>query len=441
VAINKIEQRMFKKKIRVSSGVSQLDQLLGGLFIGDNVVWYDEAGSLASAFSFSFIHESQSRDKPLIYVSFDRSPRTILEDLGPLAESQHLTILDCFTHGKGDGSELFSKFFEKDGARWPYQIVQVNEPWKPDKVAESIYSLHNTMKGDVRFVFDTLTGMQELWGGEESILKFYSRSCPRLYELETVAYWIMEKGAHSDRLKANINQIAQVAIDLSIKRGKSALKILKADKRKPDTLNVPVHYWDDGMDIVFESEKRQFSRIDLGSRVKELRTRQDFSQKDLAGMVGVTPSTISQIESNSIYPSLPALIKIAETLDVDIGSFFRGENDLAGRIVFTGGGSKVGFADLPRDSLSGYRLSPADFEAKAEPYLIDIPAGNELKSHFFVHKGDEVGYILAGELQVTVNNTVHRARVGDVIYLTSDMPSQWKNAGSETARLFWLKIR
>ena len=46
---------MFKKKIRVSSGVSQLDRLLGGLCIGDNVVWYDNAGSLASIFSLNLI--------------------------------------------------------------------------------------------------------------------------------------------------------------------------------------------------------------------------------------------------------------------------------------------------------------------------------------------------------------------------------------------------
>ena len=66
---------MFKKKIRVSSGVSQLDRQLGGLFIGDNVVWYDNAGSLASIFSLNFIQESQRQNKPLIYITFDRSPK------------------------------------------------------------------------------------------------------------------------------------------------------------------------------------------------------------------------------------------------------------------------------------------------------------------------------------------------------------------------------
>ena len=432
---------MFKKKIRVSSGVSQLDSLLGGLFIGDNVVWYDDAGSLAAGFAFNFIAESQSQKKPLIYVSFDRSPKTILEDLGPLAESQHLTIIDCFTHGKGDGSEVFSKFYEKDGAQWPYQIVKVNEPSKQDKVSESIYSLHGTMQGDVRFVFDSLTGMQNLWGTEDAILKFYSRSCPRLYELETIAYWIIEKGAHSDRLKAHINQIAQVAIDLTIKRGKSALTILKADKRKPDTLNVPTSFWNDGMDIVFETDRRRFSNVDLGVRIKALRSKQGMSQKELAGMIGVTPSTISQIESSSIYPSLPALFKIAQTLNVDVGSFFHASRDDIERVVFSDGGREITFPELPKGSITGFRLSPADFEAKAEPYLLVIPAEKKLPAHFFVHKGEEMGFVLSGELKMEIKNASHDLKAGDVVYLTSDMPSRWETLGSESAKLFWIKIK
>ena len=86
----------------------------------------------------------------------------------------------------------------------------------------------------------SFAGQQETYlniQGEDAILKFYSRACPRLYELDTIAYWIMDKGAHSERLRASINQIAQVAIELSISRGKSALTIRKADKRKPDALN------------------------------------------------------------------------------------------------------------------------------------------------------------------------------------------------------------
>jgi hypothetical protein len=41
------ERKVVSQKQRIPSGVSRLDLLLGGLFIGDNVVWHDDAGSLA----------------------------------------------------------------------------------------------------------------------------------------------------------------------------------------------------------------------------------------------------------------------------------------------------------------------------------------------------------------------------------------------------------
>ena len=432
---------MFKKKIRVSSGVSQLDRQLGGLYIGDNVVWYDDAGSLASTFSLNFIRESQHHNKPLIYISFDRSPRTLLEDLGPLAENQHLTILDCFTHGKGDGSEVFSKFYEKDGAQWPYRIVRINEPGDPEVVSDAFYSLHGTMDGDVRFVFDSLTGMQDLWGGEEAILKFYSHACPRLYELDTIAYWIMEKGAHSDRLRANINHIAQVAIDLSVNRGKSALTILKADKRSPDSLNTPLIYWNDGLDVAFETETGKGGNIDLGGRVKQIRNRQAMPQKELAALVGVTPSTISQIESGTIYPSLPGLFKIAQVLNVPVAAFFQERTDAAGQAVFSGKAARVPLADLPKGDVSGYRLFPADVDADAEPYLIEIPSGKKLSAHFFAHKGQELGYLLEGHLELKIGSRLYPAGPGDVILLAREFPSQWRNTGKEVARLLWVKIK
>jgi transcriptional regulator with XRE-family HTH domain/KaiC/GvpD/RAD55 family RecA-like ATPase len=432
---------MITKKGVVSSGVGQLDRQLGGLFIGDNVVWYDDAGSLASVFCLNFIEESLKQEKPMIYITFDQSPKNILDDLGALAENPFLTILDCFTHGKGDGSEIFSKFYEKDGAQWPMQIVRVNEATNPEVVSDAVYNLHGTMKGDVRLLFDSLTGMQELWGGEEAILKFYSRACPRLYALDTIAYWVMEKGAHSERLRAGINQIAQVAIELSLRRGKSALTILKADKRKPDAINTPLEYWSEGLDISFEMGKARGGNIDLGSRVKQIRSRQAMSQKKLAGLVGVTPSTISQIESGTIYPSIPALYKIAQVLNVAVATFFREHGNPVKPVVFSGGGTPVQFADLSKQEILGYRLLPSDYETDTEPYLIDIPAGTKLSSHFFMHKGKEMGYVLHGSLELEVGNRYQRADVGDVVYLSTVFPTQWKNVGNETARLLWLKIK
>lgn len=430
------------KKYRISSGVSQLDRLLNGLFIGDNVVWYDDAGSLASVFCHNFMQVSQHQRKSIIYVSFDRSPRNLLEKLGPLAEYKNLTLLDCFTHGKGAGADVFLDFYKQKSRGLSGRMICVEEPRNVSRVTDAFYGIHKTLKGDVRFVFESLTGMQELWEGEEHLLNFYSHSCPRLYELNTIAYWIIEKEAHSARLKAQINQIAQVAIDLSLKRGKTSLSILKAEKRDLQYLNTPHPYWSKDLNVVFDSETRTSSRIALGVRLKKLRTKRGLSQTDLAKLVGVTPSTISQIESNQIYPSLPALFKIAEILSVEVGSFFQESPALTGQAVFkTADAREIKITDLPKDSIHVKLLTPMDFDPKAEPYLIEIPANQSLHSHFFIHKGEEAGYLLSGKLQMELNKAVYSIAPGDLIYLTADIPTLWKNPGPDPARLLWFKVK
>ena len=433
---------MVKEKLRVASGVGPLDRLLGGLFIGDNVVWHDDAGSLASVFCLNFIQASQAQNKPIIYVSFDRSPKNLLDMLGPLSDNNCLTILDCFSYGKGEGSEVFLKFYDELKSDRKCRIIKVEEPREVGQVMDAFYGIHGTLEGDVRFVFESLTGMQELWGGEENLIKFYSHSCPRLYDLNTIAYWILEKGAHSPKLKAQINQIAQVAIDLSVKRGTTSLTILKAEKRNLDTLNKPVNYWSKDLNVTFDEERRTRGRIDLGLRLKELRVKRGLSQTELAKLVGVTPSTISQVESNLIYPSLPALLKIAEILSVGVSTFFQEAADLRNRVIFPASEAiPIKLPDLPEGSIDAKMLTPIDFEPRAEPYLIEIPPHKSVPSHFFIHKGEEVGYVLTGKLQVKLEKAVYTANAGDVVYLTSEMPTQWKNPGNSVARLLWLKIR
>lgn len=427
--------------LRVTSGIGRLDRLLGGLFIGDNVVWYDDSGSLASVFCLNFIQVSQAQDKSIMYISFDRSPKNLLDRLGPLAENPNLVILDCFTFGKGAGSSIFLKFYEETGGEWPCRIIRVDQPAHVDRFVETLYEIHGELTGDVRLIFESLTGMQELWGGEEQILSFYTHSCPRLYELNTIAYWVMEKNAHSQKLRAQINQIAQVAIDLSIKRGTTSLTILKADKRDLDEHHKPHNYWTRDLTVTFDEEKRTTGRIDLGLRLKELRLKRGLSQTELAKLVGVTPSTISQVESNFIYPSLPSLLKIAEVLSVEMASLFQDKAEPRKRLVFPGSEAlEVRLPNLPEGHVYAKRLTPVDFEAEAEPYLIEIPPGKELNSHFFIHKGDEFGYVLSGKLQVKFDKSVYTLRSGDVIYLKSELPAEWRNNGTSVARVLWFKI-
>jgi quercetin dioxygenase-like cupin family protein len=133
---------------------------------------------------------------------------------------------------------------------------------------------------------------------------------------------------------------------------------------------------------------------------------------------------------------------MAEVLSVEVSSFFQESSEVGKRLVFPSSESMdVKLTDLPEGSINVKLLTPVDFNPKAEPYLIEIPPNKTVPSHFFIHKGEEVGYLISGRLQLKCDNSLHNLRAGDVVYLTNDIPSQWKNPGPGPAKMLWMKIK
>jgi DNA-binding XRE family transcriptional regulator/KaiC/GvpD/RAD55 family RecA-like ATPase len=425
-----------------STGVSPLDQIMGGLMIGDNVLWYDDAGSLAGIFCTNFLMASKAAGRPFIYVSLDRSPRNLLDKLGPLAEYEKLTILDCFTHGKGKGAKTFLAFYDKTYLEWPCQIVAVLDPHEPDHLMQAFMDVQTSMEGDIHFIFESITGMQELWKGEDAISRFYAHTCPRLYELNAIGYWIIEKNAHSKRLRALINQVAQVIIELTLKRGRTSLSVIKAEKREIDHVNTPYGYSTKGLTVSFDAERPFSEQMDLGGRIRRYRSKRGLSQSEIARQVGVTPSSISQMENNQIYPSLPALFKIAEVLGTDMSQFFSNGPDEKPQTIYCGVDSvPIQPPNISPRCVTVCRQIPETASSTASVYLIEISPGKEIQSHFFTHKAEELGYVLDGKVEMTLGGETHIVRTGSMIHLMGEIPTVWRNPGVHSARLLWIKIK
>jgi transcriptional regulator with XRE-family HTH domain len=58
-------------------------------------------------------------------------------------------------------------------------------------------------------------------------------------------------------------------------------------------------------------------------RLKELMTQKGMSREELANKVGVSMTTISNINSEKNLPTIHLLLQIAEALDVDIREMFK----------------------------------------------------------------------------------------------------------------------
>lgn len=61
--------------------------------------------------------------------------------------------------------------------------------------------------------------------------------------------------------------------------------------------------------------------MELGAKVKELRTSLNLSQKELAERTSLTLRTVQRIENNEVKPSLYSLKELGRVLDTDFSEF------------------------------------------------------------------------------------------------------------------------
>jgi len=65
----------------------------------------------------------------------------------------------------------------------------------------------------------------------------------------------------------------------------------------------------------------------IGSRIKDLRRRRNYSQEKLAEIVGINEKYLSSIERGAENPTLDLFIRLAHGLRVDLREFFEIENE------------------------------------------------------------------------------------------------------------------
>ena len=61
----------------LTTGIEEIDRLVGGILPGDNIVWEVDSGAPVDRFVSSFLAASEAERSPVTYISFNRSPQTI----------------------------------------------------------------------------------------------------------------------------------------------------------------------------------------------------------------------------------------------------------------------------------------------------------------------------------------------------------------------------
>ncbi len=206
----------------------------------------------------------------------------------------------------------------------------------------------------------------------------------------------------------------------------------------------------------------------IGRRLAELRSDRNLKVSELARLVDVTPSLISQIERGQSRPSVSTLFSLSRTLDVPVDAFFTDDDLDAFRPLSERQSPRA--EALPRSQLQPQSVdderawvssnsSPHRYVVRQEERAkIDIRGGlrwerltptsldwidflelvyapgAESDSELYRHPGLEMVVVVEGRLHISVGFDRYELERGDSISFPSSVPHRYVNPGETVAR-------
>jgi transcriptional regulator with XRE-family HTH domain len=175
--------------------------------------------------------------------------------------------------------------------------------------------------------------------------------------------------------------------------------------------------------------------FDIGARLKAMRLAARLSQRQLAERAGVPHAQISNVETNKVSPSISTLRKILSGLGVSMADFFEADRrmpqgpffevdeliDLTSKVaanVLENANGRMMFRQV--GDARGHNL-----QILHEVYEPHADTG-ELQ-----HASSEGGYVVEGELEVTVGNMVRVLKPGESYLFDSRVPHRFRNVSGQ----------
>lgn len=179
----------------------------------------------------------------------------------------------------------------------------------------------------------------------------------------------------------------------------------------------------------------------LGERIRTLRRSMKLTLNQLSDRIGVSIGTLSQTERGLGSPSVRILYDLAAAFSVspawliDPGSapVPAEENPFIVRanqrqpFVKNGGMTKELISPTGVTQFNG-------FYVEMEP---GAGSGDKPYTHF----GEEIGYIIAGTVEMEIDGRMYILNAGDCFGFPSTFPHQFRNIGAGRAVVFWVNTR
>ena len=366
--------------LRVSTGLDALDDVLGGLFWGDNVVWH------ADGTSPELFYRAIARLENV----FESKTSVSIAGLASYRDVAGMAVVDASVRGA---------------------LAQ------PADLLREVHRLSHP-RGHRLILFDSLDAMVRAWGVNRT-RDFFSRCCPMLLELGAIAYWSMSRATPATVQDA-VHAVTQCVLDVDDR----SIRVAKAEGRDDAVLGTVLHWHQEGgRPIVSPAEI--VGRV--AASLRAVRRTRHLSQHDLGDLAGVSASAISQVERAERGLSLATLVRLSAALGVTIDDLLRGKEPGAYRI-----GRRT---DDPQAAFE-HTVSLLH----GDDLRIDLVHLGPRESGAPLERTPGLGVVAVGSglVQVQVAGQTPAVRHGEVLVADSETIAGWRNLGAAEAELFWI---
>ncbi|QDY70627.1 helix-turn-helix domain-containing protein [Qingshengfaniella alkalisoli] len=176
---------------------------------------------------------------------------------------------------------------------------------------------------------------------------------------------------------------------------------------------------------------RSIQEPNIGPLIRKRRKQLGLTLQTLCDSAGLSVGYLSQVERNNATPSLGTLAQIAQGLGVGLDYFVATPKPAD---ALTRAGARPQFA--LDGSQVRYEALGAQFPgSELSSYLLHVPPGYE--SETVQHEGEEIVFVLEGEIVQALNGQSFVMREGDSLHYSGSAPHSWANQTDRPARILW----
>ena len=176
----------------------------------------------------------------------------------------------------------------------------------------------------------------------------------------------------------------------------------------------------------------------LGEKLRHLRRKSGLTLKQLGDLTGCSESMLSKAERGHVVPSLDLLSRVAQQLGASVAGLFA---EAAEQSCFVYKEGERPMLELGTSTQEGHtvleRLIPYAKGRQLNANLHVVPPGGG-SAGVLSHAGEEVGFVIEGYIEITVDNETHLVGPGGSFFFRSELPHCYRNIGTKTARIVWV---